>query len=291
MRGQALRDLGTDRFGAFPSETRPLRWLRRGGAALVAVFVLGIVHANPAMSFGIVLPAKTHLPDSFHVVPVDDVGDTKQFNFVGSDVHRSIQIKIVLFGRQLKPKRAAFDFHGGDDFIHSEIEVGFHHVFFGVNQTRSDLSDVALGISDIYVPKLDWDGIIHIFGAAEFDAVQDNPGAVCRNKFLVRYTSGFFCGLDGFPQLIALPAKYEELEKGDNAKSASSPKKQLSEPSEPSIVHGLFILAMCIGGGLLLTLFGWQNFYNKRRLLGAALVGFGCLIGLSGLGWWWSLLL
>ena len=46
-------------------------------------------------------------------------------------------------------------------------------------------------------------------------------------------------------------------------------------------------LALGIGGSLLLTLCGWQNFYNDRRLLGSALISFGCLCGLVGLSIWW----
>jgi hypothetical protein len=233
------------------------------------------------MGFGVVLPTKPHLPDSFHVVPVDDVGDTKQFDVV-ADMHRSIQIKIVLFVRQLKSERAAFDFHGWNDFFHSKIEVGFHHVFFGVNHARSDLSDVAFGISDIYIPKFNWDRIINIFGAAEFDAVQDNPGTVCRNKFLIRDASSFFCGLDGFPQLIALPAKYEQLKKSDEGQGSSQFYK-------PPIGFVFIFSLLAIGFGFLGSLLGWDNFYKGRRLFGTALICCGGLLGGLGFFAWWGL--
>src|SRR5712671_165404 len=93
--------------------------------------------------------------------------------------------------------------------------------------------------------------------------------------------------VDSAVQLKALPAKYDQLKEADYRESYRGPDKTLREKREQGIIARLFGFASFIGGGLLLTLLGWQYLDNERRFLGASLVGLGLLTGLGGLGWWW----
>lgn len=54
-------------------------------------------------------------------------------------------------------------------------------------------------------------------------------------------------------------------------------------------ILGCSILGLLFGLGL--SIFGWKNFYNRRRLRGAAMVCGGWLLGLFSLVsiWWWPL--
>jgi hypothetical protein len=194
--------------------------------------------------------------------------------------------------RQLNAMHSAWDFNRRLNFFISKLNLARkHNGRSEVENLAPDARHQGVGITRIDVSEtyLNWLGVGHI--TCERQAIDGNFWPIGRDEFSVAKFGGFFGSGDGAHQLNALPTKYDKLEKGDDGKSAGSPKKQFSETREPPIVLCLFVLAAVIGGGLILTLFGWQNLYNDRRLFGASLVGLGCLIGLSGLGWWWSWLL
>jgi hypothetical protein len=62
----------------------------------------------------------------------------------------------------------------------------------------------------------------------------------------------------------------------------------LNEPSDQLLARRLAILIICMGAGLGLTLLSWGRFDDGRPLFGAALLGGGVLLGLSGLGLWFA---
>ncbi len=93
--------------------------------------------------------------------------------------------------------------------------------------------------------------------------------------------------INGSFQLDSLPAKYEQLARGDERQSDGGPEKTLSEFGETFIIRRFLLFAFSLSGGLFLFIIGWQHFYNNRKLLGAALIGCGLLCGIGGLGYWW----
>jgi hypothetical protein len=78
-----------------------------------------------------------------------------------------------------------------------------------------------------------------------------------------------------------LKPEHADLDTADQHQSAS---KEHQPP-----IGRRFLVALA---SLLLTLsissWGWKNFDHQRRLLGAAAIGSGLLLGCAGLGLWWA---
>ncbi len=105
--------------------------------------------------------------------------------------------------------------------------------------------------------------------------------AVGSYEFFTRKLGSFFRGPDSEFQLNALPAKYEQLKETDN-------RQQSRKPDDPSIV-GVFLFSLfAVSFSFFGSLWGWDNFYNGRRLFGAALIGCSGLLGGLGFFAWWG---
>jgi hypothetical protein len=91
-------------------------------------------------------------------------------------------------------------------------------------------------------------------------------------------TPSDFTHLDyGQPQPASLKTENEKLKNAHYDKAAV----------EPPITRR-FLLSICgVVTGFWLSVWGWYNFDNKRRLLGAALLGIGWTLGAAGFGLWW----
>ncbi len=89
----------------------------------------------------------------------------------------------------------------------------------------------------------------------------------------------FFHRLDGLFEAVSLPAKYDQL------KNQNYGRRYADENRDP-IIPTLFAFVASVLVGFLLVLFGGERFDNKRRVQGAALIGFGLLLALLGVGLW-----
>src|SRR5258706_3126574 len=263
----------------------------QGGTALIGIFVFVILHFDPASGREIELSAKSSLPARPVPVSIENVANANDllgvrpaagsYNGSGTDGGE----------RQLDAMHPAWEVNRGRNFFVLKLNFARKHSLGEAENMTSNARHLGIGITGIDVSETYRNGISVRHTPDQSQAIDGNSWPMRRDEFFVAKLGGFFGGRDGALQLDALPAKYEKLEKSDDGKSGGRPKKQFSEAREPPIILSLFVLVAGVGGGLLFTLFGWQNFYNDRRLLGASLVGLGCLIGLSGLGWWWSWLL
>jgi hypothetical protein len=258
-----------------------------GRLALVSVFVVFIFYLQPALAFAVVSTTEPCSPLNVICVSINDDAYTES-GVVATPATSDKGNEIDLIGGNRKTIRSARDRDRlSSRVVGTKFEARRNHTFACPKDARGYGSHEGIcvpriDVSEVNVPERTLSSQIN-FHAEDYDF-----GPMCRDEFLSREVSRLFRGGNGSLQLDALPAKHEKLEKGDDGKGTGSPKKQFSETSEPPIILCLFILVFCVGGALLLTLFGWQNFYNNRRLLGASLIGLGGLFGLGGLGWWWS---
>jgi len=98
---------------------------------------------------------------------------------------------------------------------------------------------------------------------------------------------GYFSGFDGLlqsfslqPKDKALADKRQELKDGHNGEDAG-------EPYEAPVIRRFFETVAAILIGFVAALIGGSQFHNQRRLIGAALILGGSLIGASGICLWW----
>jgi hypothetical protein len=77
-----------------------------------------------------------------------------------------------------------------------------------------------------------------------------------------------------------LPNESRQLQNSDEGQNTS-------EPSEPPIGRRFFIALLCGFLGLILSGFGWNYFYDERRILGAALVILGFFVLSGGFLLYW----
>jgi hypothetical protein len=244
-------------------------------AASILIFLIGMPAGAVQLPYATSVPAKEGGSPLYPVVvAVEDVA-----------------VNQWVIGRGEVPKEfSALDCNGASHFTGSN--------FFAVFEGRSPI-EFTSGSGPYRASQNDF--IIKDGGARPADvrnAKRRAEGLICLGR-MYRYVAhnklwsvgGDKLPIGGGDASLQLDAQYEKLEKGDDGKGYGGPKKTFGEESEPPIILCLLVLAASVGGGLVITLFGWQHFYNNGRLLGASLIGLGCLIGLGGLGWWWSWLL
>ena len=119
---------------------------------------------------------------------------------------------------------------------------------------------------------------LHVFGEDIRTQLTDN-----RISGLLRYFSGGFADFNGPPQKPGLYADSDELKKRNDDCSDAKPYRVSIE-----MIFGRTVLGLLLGLGL--SIVGWENLYNSRRLRGTALIGSGWLCGaLSLLSIWWPL--
>ena len=138
----------------------------------------------------------------------------------------------------------------------------------------------SIGRADVNAPQVHNNGVCLPNISGKPKVFKANLWSMTGEKFVPR-------SLDRILQLDSLPYKCAELKDGNNGEGDSRPEKTPSEPSDSLIIGRLLIFAFGLGDASLLTVRGWQNFYNERHLFGAALVGGGIIIGLCSLGVWW----
>lgn len=92
--------------------------------------------------------------------------------------------------------------------------------------------------------------------------------------------------LYGLAQTSSLQAKDDRLNQGHQSKEPGGDDQPKSEFDQVPIVRRFIFAVFGLLDGFFLSLRGWQLFDNKRRLLGAALIGIGWVLGRLGLGLW-----
>lgn len=90
----------------------------------------------------------------------------------------------------------------------------------------------------------------------------------------------FSSSFHGFSQFLCLIGVHKQLKESDQGENAA-------EPNQMPIIRRFLLALFSLFFGFLLSLRGWQYFDGKRRLLGAALVGSGALLGGAGLLLYW----
>ncbi len=86
--------------------------------------------------------------------------------------------------------------------------------------------------------------------------------------------------LNGVLQPASLQTEDNQLEKADKTNDAG-------KANHPPVGRRFVLALLLLAAGFFVSVWGWQRFDHQRRLLGAALVGCGWLIGAGGLALWW----
>ena len=267
-------------------------WLRQGGATLIGILVLVVFHLGPASSSEIKFAAKARLPACSVSVPIQYVADADDLFGVRTGTSGQDGSGDDGGERQSDAMHPAWDVNWWRNFFVVKLNFARKHGGLGeVENTASYSRHHGVGITGIDVSETYRNRIGVGHAPGESRAKDGNSWPMSRDEFSIAEFGSLLGSGNTSHQLNALPTEYEKLEKSDNGKSYGGPKKTFGEEGEPPVIICLFVLTAAIGSSLFLTLFGWQNFYNNRRLLGASFIGLGCLVGLSGLGWWWSWLL
>jgi len=141
-------------------------------------------------------------------------------------------------------------------------------------------------ISDVNEIKINFERSIETPSSLirEPDMLHANLRTVRGDKLFIAQFDGRLGDGNGAFQLNALPTKNDQLKEPYQGERAG----KLYQPP----IGFVFILSLfAVGFGFLGSLWGWNNFYNGRRLLGTTLIGCGGLLGGFGFFAWWSLTL
>jgi hypothetical protein len=113
------------------------------------------------------------------------------------------------------------------------------------------------------------------------DISQNDARTMTGNELIFTEGGGLFGGGNGQFQLDALPTEDRQLQRPDYRQSAGQSYKP---PIGPIFVFSIF--AVCFG--FFGSLWGWDNFYDGRKLFGAALIAGSWLLGAFGFFAWWG---
>jgi hypothetical protein len=260
------------------------------GLYLILVFEVGIVERPEARvisaSCSIVgesqFAAKAGDAQSFGAIKIADEADTIEFRpallnvgvFLSSEDAAGVDVLKLIIQPRSKDSPACLECSG-------DLRTSGQHGAFADNViSKSYLLQSSVGGADVNTPQIHNNGIGLPNISGEPKVFKANLWTMTGEKFIPRCS-------DRILQLDSLPTKYEQLKTTDDGQGDGRPEKTLGEPSDNLIIGRFLVFTLGIGGGLLLTLRGWQNFYNERRLFGAALVGGGIVVGLCGLSVWW----
>jgi hypothetical protein len=273
-------------------------------AVSVGVFMFGVADRVEALSPSLISSPESGMSQGAVVVRVNNVSDEKQTDVLSRsifpDIGRCAEITFnsVIPREMIGPIKEHFRLSA---LQNDGLSDSFFEVVFIVGQGRYDHGrhlgkefnvGIALDYAPSRIPNVH-NGISNlnpvIGSRVHRRHITNNQfGPVGGHEFLSGKLSGGERGGYSSLQLKALPCEYQQLEECDDRQGGRRTEKPFRERREAIIIRRLFVFACCVGGGLLLTLRGWQYFYNERSLFGATLIGAGCLIGLGGLALWWA---
>jgi hypothetical protein len=91
-----------------------------------------------------------------------------------------------------------------------------------------------------------------------------------------------------FPDVSQLYKEEGKLAAANGHQKQGNTGQSPSGHGEPPFIRRMFICAVLFSVDLLLCLWGGENLYRKRYLIGAALIGIGGLLACVGLGLLWA---
>jgi hypothetical protein len=266
---------------------RGLRWARLGGAALIFVFVIGVgvsakAHVSMVRQYGPGWEShdatKAGYPHSLGPVEVAYVSNTEQPRFPLLDFD-------VLLRRENRPVGQSLQFPASPTFNFSigEIEREFFYVRverYGAILSDNHKSNPSIIKNGIGSP------VIHVSDVRGDDSpipnIARHPEMFHPNLGAMRGDELVLGSIDRVPKLNSLPAENDQLQKSDSRERA----RQLHKPP---IGTAFAVTLSAVAVGYIGSLWGWNNFYNERRLFGAALIILSGLLGAFGFFFWWSL--
>jgi hypothetical protein len=255
----------SEKIDVFPIETRLLRWLRQGGVALISVFVFGIVYAIPAMSFGIVLPTKSGLPDRAQIIGIDDIGDAKELYRINS-TRREYQVRDGFVASEPKSEFPAADLHCGRDLFDREFQIGIQHLIFGVNQPRADLLYMPYAVSGIDITKFNRCRLVNIGTMAKLEAMQLDPWPMGRNEFFagqINLVSEKIVLSSGSPpECAGETSDCDSRERGESTSIVIRGFDDLPEEGKRDVIGGALF---CIGIFILAAIFAVYGDKKRNR--------------------------
>ena len=262
------------------------RWARQAGAALLIGFVmLGSYSKNdrafaarfPFEGFWINGTAEFGCPNVLAkgVTVFDQADDVISLIFRQSFIRRGCILEHPFSGSQ-GDLPGIIPFWGLDNEIsgqrprHFPDERGISNsISGGLPRIFSLILNSDYGVSDCHVFRLTG----NIRPQLAFDSVGGLSG-----RF-----GGPFADLYSSPQENSLYADSNELQKSDGNRRNTKPYRICVE-----CILGRTICGLLLGLGL--SILGWKNLYDKRRLIGATLVCCGWLLGgLTLISIWWLL--
>ena len=277
-------DKRAPRNGDVPGLDRSSKSFLRQGGLLIFVFIVCVFHFQPTFALAVIPAAKSCPPLDVACVSISD--DTNTVGGVVAIPTTSDKFNSIDFvGSNRISVISAGDVNGPfNHVVGMEFDARTNHAFVSPNDMRGYGSDESIRVASIDISEVN----ASVGGAAVtrlgLHSVDYDFGAMRSGEFLPRQVRGLFSGRDASLQLNALPAKYEQLKEAD---SEQQPRKY----DKPNIVGVFLFFLSAICFGFFGSLWGWDNFYNGRRLLGAALIcGSGLLGGLGFIAWWSAML-
>jgi hypothetical protein len=260
------------------SEGSWLRWLRQGGAALILVFILWIVGGSK-VAVAVVDAKEGHFEKPAVFISVSNLTYGAQFNVTGS-VGKDSEVTCNHLRSHLENKPFPAFKNGRANVSESGPQTGYKPAVSALasgevaaygNNSGFCLSNVGYGDPDELRPNR--------IVKRTLNESDNNAGAMRCDKFLVGKLCYLLGGRNASLQLKALPTKYEQLQEAYSGQNAS-------KFYQPPIGIRFVLFLSLIGGGFFMSLWGWDRFYNERRLFGATLIGCGLLLGGCGFFGW-----
>jgi hypothetical protein len=273
-----------------------LRWLRQGGAVLICFVAFG-ARSEDSKAFPVSNDQTRSKISAEHV--------TEPIKSLVIERVPISKISVNIDGCTSRDERVSSLFGNRQNFVDlvnfaSGTEIGMDRLTKVVFPCRKWLGqrEVAIRnpspwsqIEGRALPRIDevYEGLCGqaIFKMMEFGGFYENicseltnygvGGGLCR-------LSSNLANFDSSPQKYSLYSDSDKLEKGNQNRGNAEPYRVGVQTVLGCAIFGLLF-------GLGLSVFGWQNFYNRRRLRGAALIGCGWLFGALSLVsiWWWPL--
>jgi hypothetical protein len=260
------------------------RWLRETGAVLIFVFVIGVSYSNKAAiasgDLGRVIDAaETHKAMVLVEIDVTDIAHDVKLNATLLDVVDIARRKqFRRFDREdYRPtcnNRPIVRAMQGDGFM--IVERRQHREPDAVTVNPISTFDYSrFSASPIYNNQSARD-LFRISGQRYLNG--NMPDMELRPLF---GNEDLVAKIDGSLQLNALPTEDKQLQDADNSEDAGQFDKR-----PIGLVFNFALAAVNLGFGG--SLWGWNNFYNGRRLFGTALISCGGLLGGFGFFAWWG---
>jgi hypothetical protein len=257
---------------------RQLRGLRQAGS-LILVFLVLVFGGSKHVGGRIIVAAEASTPLSAQIVGIGKFADSTNYQFM---CRNSCKLIPTEFKSGLNSCAYSFSIWNDcwrDRSLNRVNARRFPTISRPQCHFSSDEPPSGICVSGVDYRKMNRDDVISE-DRVYFELANGQSRTVGRDEF-------FFSTIDTTLELQSLPQKREELAYSDNRQSDRGPEQTAREESDAPIVRRFLVFALCLGGGSLLFIRGWDNFYKGRRLLGAAWILGGWFLALSGLGLWW----